>query len=135
MNQLKLEILALSEENGQKQLEFEIHNFEYWNTYEQSFSNLDTAEQAAKVIYADIVCCSDLLKKDAKTRELIQQAEREAEKIVIKKTPLIYKFLPFLKPRLGTCHILWHETARILKEKHGIDWKSPQDRLPKAKFD
>ncbi len=35
----------------------------------------------------------------------------------------------------GFCHPLWAEMKRILREKHGIDWKSPGDMNPEVLFD
>lgn len=28
---------------------------------------------------------------------------------------------------LGFCHIYWHTKKTVLKEKYGIDWKSPAE--------
>ena len=40
------------------------------------------------------------------------------------------------KPRmLGFCHVYWGTKKRILKEKYGIDWKSPQELNPGVIYD
>ena len=40
------------------------------------------------------------------------------------------------KPRgMGFCHIYWYEKKRILKEKYGINWKSPAVMNPRVMFD
>ena len=40
------------------------------------------------------------------------------------------------KPRgMGFCHIYWYEKKRILKEKYGIEWKSPALMNPRVRFD
>ena len=31
---------------------------------------------------------------------------------------------------LGFCHVFWAEKKRILKEKYGIDWKTPAEQNP-----
>jgi len=32
-------------------------------------------------------------------------------------------------------HIFWHEKKRVLKEKYGIDWKTPSQMNPDINFD
>ncbi|MBQ4585894.1 MAG: hypothetical protein IJA82_06770 [Clostridia bacterium] len=36
---------------------------------------------------------------------------------------------------LGYCHLYWATKKRILKEKYGIDWKSPAELNPGVLFD
>lgn len=36
---------------------------------------------------------------------------------------------------MGFCHLYWHEKARLLKEKYGIDWRSPARMNPRVMFD
>ncbi len=36
---------------------------------------------------------------------------------------------------IGYCHKYWNAKKRILKEKYGIDWKSPRDLNPGILFD
>lgn len=36
---------------------------------------------------------------------------------------------------LGYCHVYWAVKKRILKEKYGIDWKSPAELNPHIRFD
>lgn len=36
---------------------------------------------------------------------------------------------------LGFCHVFWWEKKRILKEKYGIDWKSPDEMNPDVIYD
>lgn len=62
--------------------------------------------------------------KDPKIREIIKKAEEEAEEI-LKDKPKIE----------GFCYMLWSEQKRILKEKYGIDWKSPDEMNPDIIFD
>ena len=37
--------------------------------------------------------------------------------------------------RLGFCHVYWATKKRILKEKYGIDWKSPKEMNPGVIYD
>jgi hypothetical protein len=114
-----------------------IHNFDYYETYEIELSDFqDCIKRYAKFVYQQIVEMSEPIKKHPDTKELFEQAEKEAEKIIDKQKPFIYKLLPFIPYHpLGICHRHWIETKRILKEKHGIDWKTPQERIPHKKFD
>ena len=36
---------------------------------------------------------------------------------------------------MGACHLIWMEKKHILKEKYGIDWRSPSELNPDAMFD
>ena len=56
--------------------------------------------------------------------EIIQKAEREAE-----------ENLACIPRGRGFCHKLWAEKKRILREKYGIQWKSPSDMNPEILFD
>jgi len=68
---------------------------------------------------------SDPKEYDPKYRSIIAAAETEAEKIVADMGI----------SGMGTCHAIWGEQKKILKEKHGIDWKSPAEMNPEVKFD
>ena len=35
----------------------------------------------------------------------------------------------------GACHILWGRQQKILKEKYGIKWRSPDEMNPDVMFD
>jgi len=63
---------------------------------------------------------------DPKYRDIIKQAETEANELVDREYP---------DASLGRCHAVWAEQKRILKEKHGIDWQSPRDLNKYARFD
>ena len=36
---------------------------------------------------------------------------------------------------LGFCHLFWHTKKRILKEKYGVDWKTPAEENPGVMYD
>jgi len=63
---------------------------------------------------------------DPKYRDIIKQAEKEADEIIDRECP---------GASLGRCHAVWAEQKRILKEKHGIDWKTPREMNRYACFD
>lgn len=68
----------------------------------------------------------DPKENDPKYSQIIEKAGIEAEKIVDKECP---------DASLGRCHLVWYEQKRILKEEHGIDWKTPREMNPLTRFD
>ena len=36
---------------------------------------------------------------------------------------------------MGFCHMFWSAKGRVLKEKYGIEWKSPKEMNPGVLFD
>jgi hypothetical protein len=36
---------------------------------------------------------------------------------------------------MGYCHVFWPAKKKVLREKYGIDWKSPAELNPDARFD
>jgi len=54
----------------------------------------------------------------------LEQAMKEAE-----------DSLAAVPRRRGYCHRLWAETKRILREKYGLDWKTPSEMNPGVLFD
>jgi len=141
LNQLKLEIVSMVEKpNGYHEVKYKIHNF--------NFNEIDENETGGKLenfgtsLYMSIFLDTDLMRKDPEVARLIDLAEEEAEEIAEKwrkkNRPLFYKIFPFLESELaymGLCHRIWYEQKRILKDRYDIDWKTPQDRIPGAKFD
>lgn len=37
--------------------------------------------------------------------------------------------------RIGSCHIIWSKTKRVLREEHGIIWFDPSDMNPRTLYD
>jgi hypothetical protein len=69
---------------------------------------------------------SDPKERDPKYKQLIDQAKIEADEIITKECP---------EATLGRCRAVWAEQKRILKEKHNVDWKTPQEMNKYARFD
>ncbi len=68
----------------------------------------------------------DPQERDPKKRKLIKAAETEAE----------YSMEQDGTIKLGgACHILWGRQKKILKEKFGIKWRSPDEMNPDTMFD
>lgn len=59
-----------------------------------------------------------------KLRNIFEKAEEE-----------VHRTLADHPRGLGFCHTYWIEKKRILKEKYGIDWKSPAEMNPDVIFD
>ena len=69
---------------------------------------------------------SDRIEKDPKTRSIFSAVDKEV-KAELAKHPE--------RDMLGFCHTIWETKKRILKEKHGIEWKSPSEMNPDICFD
>jgi hypothetical protein len=35
----------------------------------------------------------------------------------------------------GRCHAIWNRATEILRDRHGVDWKSPRRMNPSFRFD
>lgn len=40
-----------------------------------------------------------------------------------------------LRSGRGLCHRLWNRTKELMRERHGIDWRSPREMNPDVTFD
>ena len=69
---------------------------------------------------------NDPQERDPKVRPYIEVAALEAEKELEQQG---------VKETLGHCHLLWSVQQRILKEKYGIDWKTPAEMNPEILYD
>jgi hypothetical protein len=69
---------------------------------------------------------SDPKEKDPKYKDIIEKAKAEAVEIVNKECP---------EENFGKCRAIWETQKEILKEKYNIDWKSPAELNPYARFD
>jgi len=67
---------------------------------------------------------TDPKEKDPTVKATIEKAREEAERNLANHPK-----------RLGFCHKLWAEQKRILREKYGINWKSPAEMNPGINFD
>jgi hypothetical protein len=61
---------------------------------------------------------------DPRLADLIRKAKLEAEEST-----------RAFAGRLGYCHMLWINQKRILRDKYGIDWKTPAEMNPEADID
>ncbi|MBP9867136.1 MAG: hypothetical protein KBC41_03625 [Candidatus Pacebacteria bacterium] len=68
----------------------------------------------------------DPKERDPILGKIIRQAHKEA----------VVQLLEEKFPEgLGYCHVLWGRQQQILKEKYGVDWKSPSDMNPEIMYD
>ena len=68
----------------------------------------------------------DPIENDSRYAWMIQKAEKEAEAELAAAG---------IASTLGYCHMLWPRQKRILKEKYGINWKTPAEMNPDILFD
>ena len=59
-------------------------------------------------------------------KKIISLAEKEAEGQLQKEG---------MKKHMGYCHSLWARQQAILKDKYGIDWKTPAEQNPDILYD
>ena len=136
LNKLKLNVLSFQIKERDADVKYVIENFNYHESYESDLLSRNDAKILAKHIYNIIVLDSDLQRKDPHICQLIDQATAEAEKQWDKqKKPWLYKLFRIEDRPLGSCYWIWGEMKRILKERHGIDWKAPSERNPAVKYD
>ena len=143
LNQLELNIInwELVDDDWIK-LEIEVNNFNYHEKYKSTFSTSNNAKNIAYGIYMGMITDTDLSRKDPETARLIDLAGKEAnenlEGLNKKQRKSFWGFhrIKISKNQsLGDIHIYWTEKKRILKEKYNIDWKTPQERNPDARWD
>ena len=64
----------------------------------------------------------DPKERDPQYREIFEKVDKEVDGL------LTYG-------GFGSCYERWRETKRILKEKHNIDWKTPEELNPLTLYD
>ncbi len=70
------------------------------------------------------------------TVELTPEYQRISDEMEKEVATEFEKYITTHRPRrTGKCHIYWKIKKRILKEKYGIEWQSPAELNPLAKFD
>ena len=69
-------------------------------------------------------CWEDLLALDSRYKGILASAGQEAR-----------KRLKIEKYQRGDCHRIWRVKKQILKEKYGLDWRSPGEMNPRNFFD
>ena len=65
----------------------------------------------------------DPIESDPKYKEILSSIDKELEEEL---GDSIF---------MGYCHVLWAKKKQILKERYGIDWKSPAELNPTIEFD
>ena len=67
---------------------------------------------------------TDPIERDPKYKKILEQADREAK-----------ERCKGYVGKLGYCHRFWAAKESILREKYGIEWKSPGSMNPGVMFD
>lgn len=70
----------------------------------------------------------DIKERDSKFKKILRAAEEEAHRGLETK----FNFRSDIKAFIRVLRV---ETKRILKEKHDLDWKTPREMNPYARFD
>ncbi|NVM04088.1 MAG: hypothetical protein HWN67_17285 [Candidatus Helarchaeota archaeon] len=68
----------------------------------------------------------DPIENDPEMKKIIDKAYKEAEIILAKHER---------RGKVGFSKIFARKVKEILKEKYGIDWKTPSEMNPRLKFD
>ena len=121
-------ILRIKKEHGMNTIEFEYKWHEKTHKNSPS-SSMYKAEDWSSVLYGGIFGVYggyDPQDHDLKIKEAVKKADKEAERNLARDGVV---------KKMGYCYIFWGEKKQILKDKYGIDWKSPADRYPNTKFD
>lgn len=73
----------------------------------------------------------------ARIRHDPQERNPQLKKLIVAAGQQAEASLAALVPpgALGRCHFVWAEQQRLLKENHGIDWKTPAEMNPTIMFD
>lgn len=69
----------------------------------------------------------DIKERDPKFKKILRDAEEEAHKVLAGK----FNFRSDMKAFIRA---LREETKLIMKEKHGLDWKTPKEMNPFARL-
>lgn len=77
---------------------------------------------AAKMLNPDERILRDPIEADPRFGKLVREAATRAQESIKGEG-------------MGTCHRIWAEQARILKDEHGIDWYSPAQMNPWILYD
>ena len=66
---------------------------------------------------------TDPVEKTLKYKKIRKELEKELSELMKDRTGI------------GSCHIYWAYKKRLLREKYGIDWRSPAELNPGTLFD
>jgi len=65
----------------------------------------------------------DPIEDDPKYKDILSSVDKEIEKELGDPIPM------------GYCHVIWVKKKQILKDRYGVDWKSPAELNPNIEFD
>lgn len=68
----------------------------------------------------------DPLEDDPAVRPLIDRADAEVRAAWVAEGRVWGR---------GSCHAFWREKQRVLRDEHGVDWKTPAQINPGIRFD
>lgn len=71
----------------------------------------------------------DPIENDPQFKSVFENIDSEVEALLAKDG------LTMRIVGMGWCHMFWPAKQRLLKEKYGIEWKTPGDMNPEVYFD
>lgn len=105
----------------------------YYDPVEDTQAYKDVIEEVTNEAYAEYA--KDQMETDKKEGFI----EDDDSLKYVKATQLLKegkgKEAGQLYERFGSCHEIWDIEQKLLKEKHGIDWRTPAEINPHIKFD
>ena len=75
------------------------------------------------------MCETDPVESTAKYKKIEKQLNHDIEGALEKDG------LPTNPLQSGLCHLFWIYKKQVLKEKYGIEWRSPSEMTPHVIFD
>lgn len=66
----------------------------------------------------------DPIEDDPRYKDIFREVDAELEEMFPPESLLF-----------GSCHMIWSKKKKILKERYGIDWKTPSEMNPWITFD
>lgn len=72
---------------------------------------------------------------DEEIKQILDEIDPEIDAMLIEEGLLTITDDGDKQYALGACHVLWGMQKRILRERYGIDWKTPAEQNPDIMFD
>ena len=108
-----------------KQLDRDVFLLIKMNPHEGICKILNIEIEDTRIAYEEEPFLRDPIENDPEIRIYIETAYTEA----------IQELGANISGQMGECHIIWNLQKRILKEKFGVDWKTPAEMNEDIIFD
>lgn len=88
--------------------------------------NMSARNQKPSDVYEKGGLYHDKVELTDKYKTVIEVVEKEVDDML--KSHPVYK-------QIGYCHLFWEKKRKILKDRYGIEWRSPSELNPETDFD